>query len=492
MQAEITENIAKAHEDLSPVSLRFIRYATENPEMLKRSAFQRHLILSEEGRKMQPWPCFLGKRKKQEVETVNREVLKLIRAIPERIFDNDYHKIATYYEIHPGIVEYFLTGANRFHLDNLLARGDYIFSASGIQCIEFNIAGKLGGLDISRRERAAMYVPEMSKFLKKYNITPQNEELYHLLFRHFVECAQHLTGDDGDEINAALVWPGYNPAVQNQMELILDQFYQSFIRDSYPGKSGRFFFCDYPHFQVTEDSLIYKNKPIHVLHEYYAGFVPQPILNLFEKRKLVIFNSPVTALMTNKLNMAVLSEQENSGIFTPDEQQIIRSHIPWTRKVVSGETDFKGKTVRMEEFLLENREQLILKPSIGLGGMDVHIGLAAPADLWQRTVERALQSFDWKSVDIGHGKQMTPQRWEELIRLAGNKGNWVVQEYVESLPYLFQYGEDGCSPHDVVWGFFMFGNTYAGGMVRLLPKGNINAINTHAGAETTVILEAGD
>ena len=59
-----------------------------------------------------------------------------------------------------------------------------------------------------------------------------------------------------------------------------------------------------------------------------------------------------------------------------------------------------------------------------------------------------------------------------------------------SCPYLYQVGEQGCAPHHAVWGLFVFGSRYNGGFVRMLPeKGNQGVINSHQGAEESIILE---
>jgi hypothetical protein len=65
----------------------------------------------------------------------------------------------------------------------------------------------------------------------------------------------------------------------------------------------------------------------------------------------------------------------------------------------------------------------------------------------------------------------------------------VVQDYVESLPYLYQCGEQGCAEHDLVWGFFAFGDVYGGGFLRMMPKGGSGVVNAAQGASEGVIME---
>ena len=96
-----------------------------------------------------------------------------------------------------------------------------------------------------------------------------------------------------------------------------------------------------------------------------------------------------------------------------------------------------------------------------------------------------------KKVDDVYIGRYTPRaQWEGLIKNATGERNWVVQEYTESYPYLFQSGTNGCTEHYAIWGLFVFGSRYAGGFLRIMPRDNgKGVINTHQGAEKTVIFE---
>jgi uncharacterized circularly permuted ATP-grasp superfamily protein len=165
--------------------------------------------------------------------------------------------------------------------------------------------------------------------------------------------------------------------------------------------------------------------------------------------------------MSNKFNLALLSENADSNIFTREERELIVKYIPWTRKIVPGETTYEGKIIDLEDFVRSNRERLVIKPSMGAGGVGVYIG----------------QNLD-------------ETRWLEIVKTAFRTKGWLVQEYVESSPYLYQVGENRSTLHNVVWGFFVFGSRYAGGWVRVLPKeGNLGVVNSSQGAEESIIFE---
>jgi hypothetical protein len=81
-------------------------------------------------------------------------------------------------------------------------------------------------------------------------------------------------------------------------------------------------------------------------------------------------------------------------------------------------------------------------------------------------------------------------QWYDIAKKAFQVKNWLVQEYIEPPTYLYQLGENGYAEHHAVWGFFIFGDIYAGGWVRVIPvKNQSGIINCHQGARVSVAFE---
>jgi uncharacterized circularly permuted ATP-grasp superfamily protein len=198
--------------------------------------------------------------------------------------------------------------------------------------------------------------------------------------------------------------------------------------------------------------------------EWYHGNIPAQFIYVSLMGNLIMFNGPITHLLSNKLNLALLSENEDTGAFTPGDREIIKKYIPWTRRLVPGEVTFGTGTFDMEDFLSSHREKLVIKPDRELGGIDIQVGKFTAAEQWEEAIGNAFRDKD---------------------------RNWLVQEYVEPSTHLYQYSDDGYAEHQIIWGLFVFGSTYAGGFLRLIPKNEDRkgVINTHQGAEKTAILE---
>jgi hypothetical protein len=453
MHIHIPAELQNAHSILSNCSVKFLEFVKNNPESLKACNYGL-LEWDEKLFVLQPWPTFVSQERRREMEQANLELLNLIRGIPQRVFGNDEVEMSRYFDIPREKVKWCLKGVTTGHMANLLARGDFAYSpGSGWKCIEHNVTASLGGLQISTWESLYLRTPVISKFFQEYRVKIQNKNLVFKLVEHVLKIAVQRFGT-GNEINIAVVSKGLIPDSLKESHTYLDEMYRNMLWFTHKQLKGKFLLCGLPDLRTENDQVFYKNDRIHAVIEMYNGEVPGDILNAFAAGNLLLFNGPVSELLSNKLNLAVLSEQENSNIFSAREQELIKKYIPWTRKVTPG----------LENFILTNRERLVIKPGEGYGGFGISIG-----------------------------KKCTSLQWEDAVKQAVKGKNFLVQEYIESFPYLYQYGDDGCAPHDAVWGVFVFGSVYGGAWVRVVPrKDNSGVINCHQGAKVSVVFEVQD
>jgi len=463
---EIAKELYQAHKQLSSCSETFLDFVKGNPETLKRSNFGTLVNYNAHYLQTQPWPTFINEKTKAEIEEASVRVCNLIKSIPDRLFSYDFHKIGCYYCIPEDIVEALFFGVDNDYMDNLLARGDFVFSpSSGLKCLEYNIHANLGGWEMDILEPLYINTPVLSTFLKEYGIQLRKNNFFSILLTHLIDRAlERFSGNNNDEINTAIAFPeahSYKGGANAATISYLEKLYQTILQQKNNARKGTLVICRSDQLKLIDNALFYNNARIHVLVDLRRGRVPLLLMAAVKKGNLLLYNGPISEIMSNKLNLALLSEHEESDAFSPAEQALIRKYVPWTRKVVPGDTTYGAEKIKLEDFVISNREQLILKPSRGLGGTNVY-----------------------------PGRMISPIEWKQLTEKALIESNWVVQEYIESLPYLYQAGEIGCAAHHAVWGFFVFGSRYAGGFVRVLPeKENKGVINSHHGAEESMILE---
>jgi hypothetical protein len=87
---------------------------------------------------------------------------------------------------------------------------------------------------------------------------------------------------------------------------------------------------------------------------------------------------------------------------------MIADHVPWTRQVRAGKSDYYGDEIDLLEFISERRDRFVLKPNDDYGGHGIYIG--------------------WNIDEIG---------WDEAIHNALANGDYLVQERVRTAREMF-------------------------------------------------------
>ena len=456
---EIKKEIYAAHKGLSTCSSEFLEFAKNNPDALKRSNFN-SILLDEQFKEkpIQPWPAFVNKKTREEMEKAAVKVCKLIKRIPERIFASDFFKISDYYEIPIERVELLFYGIQDEDIEHLLARGDFIFSSNGLKCVEFNVDSNLGGWELDLLESLYINNPIIAAFLKKNGVRIRKNTFFPLFLEFLVNRALNKFSNRMERLNLALVLPEYREV---NAQSYLTGLYRNLLKQKRDGLMGNIIICLFDDLNVVDDCVFYKDEKIHIVVEMTDGIVPFMILHAAKSGNILLYNGPISKIMSNKLNLALLSEHEHSYIFSLEERELIKKYIPWTRKIIPTNTTYRNQEIPLIEFIRSNKDEFVIKPAGGYSGEEVHLGA-----------------------------NVSEMEWDILIKRAVEEKSWVVQEYIESLSYLHQADEHGCVEHQAVWGFFVFGSQYAGGTVRILPgKGKKSVINVGQGAEKSIIIE---
>jgi hypothetical protein len=454
---KIPEEVKKAEARLSRINLDFLDFVRENPVCLDRSGFKL-LELNDDLFTLQPWPTFINRENRDRFQVVSLEMQRLIKLIPLRVFGNNFEKMSRYYEIPVNTIELQLEGVNEEHLENLLGRGDFILSDAGLKCLEYNFSASLGGWQVPIWEGLYLNTPLIARFFKEYGIKTIEENLILSFLEHVVQSAPGEVFRRDGKMNIAMVSPGLKagrPSTQSYLNLL----YKKVLQQKAGTITGSVFMCDYQNLEIVNGYVFHQKEKIHTLVELYRGHVPPEIKKVFKSGNIRLMNGPVSGLLANKLNLALLSEHETVDGFTDGEREFIDRHVPWTRKIKPGITTWGGKTIDLVDFILSHRERLVVKPGADYGGKGVCVGM-----------------------------RVSDLQWKESVETALHEKNWVVQEFVASAPGLYQAGESGSDIHDMTWGFFVFGPHYAGVWVRVLPrKNNKGVINCHQGASVSVV-----
>jgi hypothetical protein len=460
---QITEEIRKAHRQLSGTSAAFLEYASEHPEIMRRSNY-RELIDHRHYTQIQPWPTFINGETSRRFTEAGRKVCALIKSLPWKVFNNDFNAMSRYYGVPVHLIQWLLYGSDEESVSRLLARADFVYSRDfRLKCVECNVNSGLGGWQSDLLQPDYVNTPVIARFLEKAGVSFNRSRCYATLLEHLLTRLEARLPDPGNTFNIAFVSPDNIDLEDSPESPYLRKDYKELLEKSPASLQGSVFLCHFKDLKISSGRVWYKGMRVHTIVEFCRGRIPAAFMQAAASGELFLYNGPVAEALSNKLNLALLSEHEESPLFTPEEKEAIAKYIPWTRRVQAGDTVYHGTTVDMKELLRSNRDGLVLKAATGFGGDDVLIGRSTGEEEWKSGVEKALK-----------------------------EQNWIVQEYVPSAAWLYQSGENGCVPHDVVWGFFLFGSRYGGCFVRIQPAGNgenTGVINIHQGAERSVILD---
>jgi hypothetical protein len=140
-----------------------------------------------------------------------------------------------------------------------------------------------------------------------------------------------------------------------------------------------------------------------------------------------------------KAFFAVLTDAKNAGLFSAEERDVIRQHVPWTRVVQDVKSDYGGKPIELLKYVRKRRNDLVLKPSDEYGGMGVTLGWETDAKHWEHAIEQALPGGEKAKA---HGcwivQERIPVSRDVFPHIgAGNKVDFR-KMLVDFAPYLFR------------------------------------------------------
>ncbi|CAN5878774.1 hypothetical protein BH23GEM7_BH23GEM7_07200 [soil metagenome] len=226
-------------------------------------------------------------------------------------------------------------------------------------------------------------LPIMREFLRRFEVRPHPAR--HNVLHALIDSYQQWSGRRELPRIAILDWrevPTYSEFVISA-EYFQRTGLQCTIADprEVEYRGGRLYAGD---FQVD---LIYKRVLISELIE--RGGMDHPVVRAVRDRAVCMVNPFRCKILHKKASLAVLSDEQNAGLFTEEEREAIDAHIPWTRRVEERYTAYRGETVDLMPFLEENREHLVLKPNDEYGGTGIVLGWEASADEWQLALDTA-------------------------------------------------------------------------------------------------------
>ena len=193
------------------------------------------------------------------------------------------------------------------------------------------------------------------------------------------------------------------------------------LEEHFTGKGFKTIICSPMQFSIKNGKAMVHDEEVHLV---YRRVISRELLQKYDqvgefiqcmKDGLVCCcNSFRSYIVGNKKVLSLISNPRFQGDFSRNELNIIKETVPWTEILADNEVSFRNKRVHLRDFILENKDLLVLKPANMYGGKNVYIGLETSQETWERIMNQQIEAESWvvqEYVDIptdiypeiGHG-----------------------------------------------------------------------------------------
>jgi len=242
-------------------------------------------------------------------------------------------------------------------------------------------------------------LPVMKRFAEKYEV--RRFEGSPLMLKVLLDCHQEFLGRKPDRAPHIAIVDLKGMPTQKEFELFREYFESQSCPSIIASPDELEFTNGRLRAQDFEIDIVYKRL---LVNEYLPIMKEQPaLLDAYRAGAVCMVNGFRSKIIHKKALFAVLTDARFKSLFTSDEQEMIAGHVPWTRKVRAGKSDYYGDQIDLLEFISDRRDRLVLKPNDDYGGHGIYIG--------------------WNIDEIG---------WDEAIHNALANGDYLVQERVQT------------------------------------------------------------
>ena len=128
-------------------------------------------------------------------------------------------------------------------------------------------------------------------------------------------------------------------------------------------------------------------------HEFLVRYdlTVHPLIRAYRDGKVCIVNSFLSDIAQRKAMLDLLTDETIIAKFPIEEKKAIRAFIPMTRVMGERKVKWGKEEVDLPEFVLQNREKLVLLPNSETADTSVFEGAAMDEMQWERACKRAIR-----------------------------------------------------------------------------------------------------
>lgn len=117
----------------------------------------------------------------------------------------------------------------------------------------------------------------------------------------------------------------------------------------------------------------------------------QDFLTAYREHAICVVNPLRSAIGSHKGMLSILTHPYFDSFFTQSENQIKHEHLPWTRQVLDAEDFFGHQKMYLVDFLKDEKDSLVVKPSRKDAHREIRVGADTFDDVWNETISWAMK-----------------------------------------------------------------------------------------------------
>lgn len=325
----------------------------------------------------------------EEIAVFARDVQVVFDAIvdlPRRLFDGDWSRFARAVDVGEE--------AARFMADSVglplprYGRADMHHDGSGFRLLELNIGSEIGGL-----ERAGLLPAAFHRQIPAGH--PQRTSLTSIPTHRRVAAALATAARATAGTGHPVVGLVDAPDSRRQFEAYWQALAEVMTDEGLPTVVG-----DLDTVDVTRDTVTVQGRRVDLVLRYASveeilrhrggASTVRRLIGSARHGHVTLWTPPHSNAFGSKVCLALLSDGRNAAFLTGTERAAVRRLVPWTRAL---NPRLEGRSpqehARLVRHTLDHRQDLVLKPSTGHGGVGVVMGSEASPQEWAHLVTRA-------------------------------------------------------------------------------------------------------
>ena len=352
-------------------------------------------------------PFYFDQEFWDKMDKITRAYANLLEFVFQNFPTNDQiQKVLDY----PEALEKYIRSLNIYSTNMAAARIDIFLTNEGFKMVESNceIPGGSEESFFLETEYLNIFSPEKVEQIQRMEI------VYNTLMHHYNIQAKKKGFPKKEKLNIYLIqW-------QNEIERIQGEYA---ILINYIKSKGHNCGVIDPNDLIIEDNRVktVDGETIDLIYRRFTGDeLPkyakkswQMAIDL-DKANVAIVNPFCTKRVDSKNIMVLFKDEQYDNIFPEKLKQdlkIVREILPWTKKVEE-KIVVKGKEFDTKEYLIKNREKLVIKHANSYSSVAVFIGVDCEKNKWNDVVDEALTG-DWIVQEIINLPEIEIDYWED-------------------------------------------------------------------------------